>query len=237
MDSKTANKISRTFKRKKIDNFKKWRDAMKMTGKIPVKYSPFKRDAMLAFLIGLILGDGHICRFPRTEKLEIALGTIRPELIELTVNVVEHVFAKRPHILYPKGTRMIKVAVYQKYISKRLRISSGDRSQLNICIPTWIRRKRENYLAYLRGLYEAEASLCVHLPTSTYNFAFHNRNTSLLKNVELLLVYLGLHPEIRADEIRLRRKNEVKYFVSLIHFRQYPTKYDAGWSNGSLVAL
>lgn len=236
MNKKIAIKISKTFKKKKIDNFKKWRDTMRVVGKIPSSYGSLKRDQYLAFLIGIILGDGHICVFPRTEKLEIALGTNRPKLIELTKHIVELVFHKTPTICYPKHVNLARVMIYQKNISKRLKIPTGDRSQKTFKIPSWIVRKKLFYLSYLRGLYEAEASLCVHLQTSTYNFAFHNKNISLLGNVENLLKKLRLHPEKRSNAVRLRRKDEVKYFVALIKFRVYPTEY-AGWSNGSLVAL
>lgn len=229
----SVRKISETFKRKKIDNFKEWRVEAKRTGKIPNSYPAFKKDESLAFLIGLVLGDGHIDKFPRTEKLSIALGTDKPDLISFTVPVVEKVFNKTPVVSKAKESNMVRINLYQKYISKRLGVPSGNKGRAVIAIPGWIYRSKKYSLAYLRGLYEAEASLCIHLPTCTYNFAFTNRNPSLLGNVNFLLRRLKLHPEVRSVAIRLRRKKEVKYFESLINFRNY----NAGLSNGSLVAL
>lgn len=65
-------KISKTFKKKKIDNFKEWREKMKKMGKIRSSYPLFKKDGNLAELIGVILGDGNILKFPRTEALTIS---------------------------------------------------------------------------------------------------------------------------------------------------------------------
>lgn len=55
-----VKKISDTFKRKKIDNFSKWREEMKRIGKIRSFYPDFTKSNELAFLIGVSLGDGNI---------------------------------------------------------------------------------------------------------------------------------------------------------------------------------
>ena len=229
----SVKKISDTFKKKKIDNFFKWRCRARELGIIPKEYNPFNKDENLACLIGLILGDGHICKFARTEGLAIALGTDKPDLIKLTAFLVEKVFNKKPTIKKQKGSNAVKVNIYQKYISKRLGIPCGNRGKIIINVPYWIRKSKKFSLCYLRGLYEAEASLSIHLPTYTYNFSFSNTNPHLLKIVEDYLKSLNLHPEVRPKNVRLRRKEEVKYFKDLINFRSY----NAGWSNGSLVAL
>jgi hypothetical protein len=217
-------KMSDTFKREKIDNFKKWREKARTQGLIPASYPPFKKDEDLAFLVGIALGDGNIYRYARTEELRISLGTDKPKLIDYTSKVVEKVFNKKPHIHHPKNINMVKVSVYQKNISKRLGVPAGNRRYSTIGIPYWAWKYKRLLLACLRGLYEAEASLCIHLPTCTYNFAFHNRNEKLLHDVYLALIKLKLHPEVRPIAIRLRRRDEVKYFEKLINFRQY----DAG---------
>ena len=64
-------RMVKTFKARKIDNFKEWREKMKKMGKIPSDYPSFKKNGDLAELIGVILGDGHIAKFPRTEALTI----------------------------------------------------------------------------------------------------------------------------------------------------------------------
>lgn len=224
----SVKKISDTFKRKKIDNFSNWRINARKIGLIPSSYPSLKKDLNFAFLFGLVSGDGHIDKFPRTEKITIALGIDKPELIDFTASIVEEVFSKKPAVKKTSYSNMVRVSFYQKYISKRLKVPSGNRGKIRIKIPSWIRTNRKYLLACLRGLYEAEGSLSIHLPTYTYNFAFSNKNTSLLKFVSKSLIDLGFHPEVRSYAIRLRKKEEVKYFENLIKFR----KYGAGWCNG-----
>lgn len=153
-------KRSRTFKRKKIDNFYKWREKARLLGKIPNGYPKFKRDEKLAFLLGMVLGDGHIQKLPRTEGLKIALATKYPGLVEYTKNIIQRVFDKEPRVRKVKNSECFTVTIYQNNISKRLEIPTGDRSKLNFLIH------------FLRGLFEAEGSLSIHFPTCTYNFAF-----------------------------------------------------------------
>jgi hypothetical protein len=58
-------KVSETFKKKRLDNFKKWREKMKRLGKIRSNYPPLAQNGDLAELMGVVLGDGSIYKFPR----------------------------------------------------------------------------------------------------------------------------------------------------------------------------
>lgn len=220
LTDKRANKISETFLEKKIDNFKGWRESRKNI--YEEMYKPFKKDTKLAFLYGLALGDGNLHKFPRTEYLRIALGTDKPLLIAYTKNIIHQVISKSPTVHTSKTSACSYVTVYQKYLSKRLDIPLGARKTLPIRFPSWIWEDQLLLLSCLKGLFEAEASLSVHIPTYTYNFAFSNVNQSLLNEVEKALKKLEMHPERRINAVRLRRKKEVEEFSKLISFRKYP---------------
>ncbi|OGN11708.1 MAG: hypothetical protein A3C71_02945 [Candidatus Yanofskybacteria bacterium RIFCSPHIGHO2_02_FULL_43_15c] len=214
-------KMVKTFKIKKIDNFKKWREEARLSGKIPASYPEFKKDSNLSFLIGMTLGDGNIHKFDRTESLRIALASKYPELVVFTANKVKKVFGKNPTVRKVKNSECFTVGIYQNNISNRLGIPTGDRSRLNFKIPDWISENKTFLINFIRGLFEAEGSLSIHLPTCTYNFAFANKNKSLLKIVEKSLKLLGYHPEVRPVAVRLRRRAEVESFKQLIQFRMY----------------
>lgn len=211
-------KISMAFRRKKIDNFSRWRNYLKEIGKIP-SYEKFPKSDHLAFLIGLILGDGNITEFPKTEKLTIVLHIKYPALIAYTKVILEAFFQKK--ISLREDGNSIRLSLYQKFISKRLGILTGSRKNIRVMIPKWVWQSRKYLIAYLKGLFEAEGSLSIHQPTYTYNLQFSNRNFSLLKNVGKILEFLGFHPEYRKDSTRLRRRKEVEQCTSLINFRQY----------------
>lgn len=209
-------KISATMRARKIDNFKAWRDLHH-----PNSFQPFERSETLAFLIGITLGDGHVGKFLRTESLNITLGTDKPDLFQYTAKIVGIVFGKPPALLRRKRENAVDVRIYQKDISRRLGIPVGARDKLTIKLPRWIKEDKSFLLHCLKGLFEAEASLCIHHPTYTYNFSFANRNQSLLDEVKDALTGLGYHPERRRDAVRLRKKREALAFAELIKFRKY----------------
>lgn len=214
-------KISQTMKRRKIDNFSIWREKMKLSGKIRSHYPTLTKNGDLAELIGVVLGDGYIGKFPRTEELSIFSNSNNPGFIRRYSNLVEKIFSKKPAVAKHSMDSCIRIRIYQKNIQKRLKIPYSPRGKLKIQVPVWILGKREYIVRYLRGLYEAEGSHCVHEPTSTYKVFFSNRNSSLLRNVYILVRGLGFHPHRSLYQVQLSRKKEVFDFLDLIKFRKY----------------
>jgi intein/homing endonuclease len=217
----SVRKISDTMKRRKIDNFSAWRTRMRAEGKLKSHYPEFKKDGDLAELIGVVLGDGHIWKFPRTEELSIFSNSNNPGFVERYSKLVEKVFDKQPALTVHSGTNCIRIRIYQKNISARLGVPMSPRGKLRIVVPRWVLKDREFIVRYLRGLYEAEGSFCIHKATYTYKFLFSNRNTSMLSNVSTLLKKLGFHPHTSHDQVQLSRKKEVLQAKELIQFRKY----------------
>lgn len=214
-------KISQTMRSKRIDNFQKWRGKMREIGKIPDGYPPFLESEKLAEYIGVVLGDGNIGKFPRTERIIIVGNANNDGFIRRYAKLTDSIFNKKPTLSHVKGANAVRISLYQKKISDRLGIPTGNRSRLNLKIASWIWKNKKYLISLLRGLFEAEGSLSIHIPTGTYNFQFKNQNKSLLKIVLRSLKLLGYHPEIRINSIRLRKKIEVESFRKLIHFRVY----------------
>jgi hypothetical protein len=210
-----GRKISATMKARKIDNFKKWRHAHR------VHYARIPHDGNLAEYIGVVLGDGNIEAFPRTERLVIAGDAKKMDFIYRYAKMTEMLFKKAPVIMRATYSNVVRISIYQKFISKRLGVPTGNKEQFAYVLPAWIENNERHLVRFLRGLYEAEAYLSIHLPTCTYNFGFVNTNPYLLKIVENALRRLEFHPEIRNNAIRVRRRAEVERLKNLLQFRQY----------------
>jgi len=221
--SVSVRKTSDTMKKRKIDNFAKWRNEMKASGKIVSEYPLFEKNGDLAELIGVVLGDGHIRKFPRTEELSIFSNSNNPGFIKRYSDLVYKIFGKRPTLTKHGSTNCIRIRLYQKYIQKRLSVPYSPRGKLNIRIQGWIFRDKDYILRYLRGLYEAEGAHCVHIPTGTYKLFFANKNESMLQNVFRLMVKLGFHPHASRNNysVQISRKAEVCRAIELLQFRKY----------------
>jgi len=171
--------------------------------------------------MGVVLGDGYIGRFPRTEVLTILSNSNNEGFINRYAKLVKKIFKKSPSVIKRKSSNCVEIKLYQKEIGRRLGVPFSPREHKEIKIPKWIICNKANLRRYLRGLYEAEGSFCVHKPTCTYKFLFGNRNKSLLRNVYNGLIVLGFHPHKSKDKIQVSRKKEVYAVKNLIKFRQY----------------
>lgn len=217
----SVKKISDTMKRRGLDNFSVWRERMKKLGRIKSKYPPLTKNGDLAELVGVILGDGHIKKFPRTEELSIFSNSNNKGFIDRYAKLVNNLFDKQPAITHHGRSDCTRIRIYQNNIQQRLRIPYSPRGKLKIVIPFWILKNKEFMIRYLRGLYEAEGSFCVHRPTYTYKFFFSNRNSSMISNVCLLLKKLGFHPHVSNDNVQISKKDEVYRALELFRFRKY----------------
>lgn len=213
-------KISETLRRKKINNFANWQKQQKRLGRIKSFYPALKKSGDLAELIGVILGDGHIGKFPRTEILAIFSNKNNKGFVKRYSLLVQKIFGKKPANLN-HGRGCTRISIYEKNISKRLDIPSGARGKVNFSIPDWIINNRNYLKRYLRGLYEAEGSFCVHKPTYTYKFFFSNKNESLLDNVYYGMGILGFHLNKYKYKIQISRREEVYRAINLLRFRKY----------------
>lgn len=214
-------KISETMRTRKIDNFKVWREQMKNEGRIKSRYPTLKKDGDLAELMGVVLGDGYIGEFPRTEVLRIVSNANNSGFIHRYGRLVEKIFEKKPHIAKRKKSNAVDITMYEKNIGERLSIPTGARRDKKISVPRWISSNNEFVVRYLRGLYEAEGTLAFHEKTYTHKIIFTNRNRSLLRNVHGLVRKLGFHPHYSSYKIQVSRKQEVQDLKNLLRFRDY----------------
>ncbi|MFZ4500476.1 MAG: LAGLIDADG family homing endonuclease [Minisyncoccia bacterium] len=216
----SVRKISETMKERKIDNFSAWRKNARASGTIATPQELVK-NGNLAELIGMILGDGSIHIYDRTEGVRIVLPTKKPGMIERYTDLVETVFGKKPSVIKRKNSECVDIRLYQKSLSQRLGIPAGARGNMEHQVPKWIVQKQDFVIRYLRGLYEAEGCFCTHLPTSTYKLIFSNVNPSLLNIVAILLAGLGFHPHMTRRDVQLSRKEEVYRAMEVLQFGKY----------------
>jgi hypothetical protein len=217
----SVKKISVTMRAGGIDNFARWREQARSTGIIPKTYPSFVRNGDLAELMGVVLGDGNIQQFPRTEALRIVGNARHTGFITRYTKIIERVFGKKPHVAKRKDADAVNITLYQKYISKRLGLPTGAKRNLRVKVPKWILDDSKYTCRYLRGLYESDGSHSIHKPTYTYKLFFTNKNESLLQIVFDLVKGLGFHPHMSRDNVQVSRKSEVQKLKDLLQFRRY----------------
>lgn len=217
----SVRRISQTMRLRKVDNFEKWRNKARRSGLLKSEYAPLEKNEDLAELIGVILGDGHICAHARCESLRITGNFSNKEFTKRYATLTQRVFGKNPVVAKVKTTNAVTITIYEKHISTRLGIPSGNRSKLEYKLPIWIRKNKQYTLRFLRGLYEAEGSECHHEATFTHKLFFTNHNPSLLLLVAKLIQKLGFTTNIYKYNVQVSRKKEVQDLINLLEFRNY----------------
>lgn len=216
-----AQKIAMAMRRAGLDNFAAWREDARREGKFgtPDRALPFSGN--LAEFIGVVLGDGNISAFPRTERLIIACDSQKPDFIARYARITAELFSKKPTVSRMKGMQCVRISIYQRGIAARLGLPTGSRATLQYRVPAWIAKSEAMLIRFLRGLYEAEGSISYHPATYTHKLLFSNRNRHLLDAVYRGLVKLRFHPHRSPDKIQLSRKDEVRRCLKLLRFRKY----------------
>lgn len=214
--SSSVRKTSDTMRKKHLDNFKSWRDAVKKKN-----YRTFKKDGDLAELLGVILGDGHIYKHDRCESLRIVADAGKPDFVKRYANIVSILFDKKPNVAKRKESNAVNITIYQKEISSRLDIPAGSRAKFRYKLPRWIASSHEFKLRLLRGLYEAEGSVSHSPATYTHKFMFSNANQHLLRLVASLVRELGFTVSVSANKAQVSRKEDVQKLANLLQFRCY----------------
>ncbi|MBI4845645.1 MAG: hypothetical protein HY810_04120 [Candidatus Omnitrophica bacterium] len=182
-------------------------------------YKSLKKTTELAELIGIILGDGHIQKFPRTERIVITCGFVKKEYIKRIVNIVTKIFEKAPSVLRRKTENVIDVSLYRCGISGLLEIPSGNKIKNNVGVPAWIKKKCEFAISCLKGLFETDG--CIQYAPSNYAQYIELKNLCEQIKVDTyyMLKHLGYTPQLGKSYVRLARKKEVESFRKLIKFR------------------
>ncbi|NQT46845.1 MAG: hypothetical protein HQ593_05150 [Candidatus Omnitrophica bacterium] len=211
-------KISKTMTAKSMSNFTNWHKLRRKS----LNYA-IKKSENLAELIGVILGDGSIEKYPRTQRLWITCDLRNDRYIQHLVNIIKEIFNKRPSLRKKKSQRgyAIDIYLYRCKLSAKLGIHAGNKIKNNVGVPVWIKKNKKFIIKCLKGLFETDG--CFHEDKLNYTrtIEFTNFCSHLREDVHSMLKQLGYHPQLGKRYVRLARNKEVYDFKRLINFRNY----------------
>ena len=213
-------KLSDTLRNRVSWNFSKWQEGQRKEWERR-RNIKFNRNTDLAELIGVILGDGNLSKYDRTESIRVVCHSAKVRYIKHIVMLMERVFDKKPSIQKRKKENAVTIVIYMCNLSKRLGIPLGNKIKNNVKVPAWIKRKKSYIISCLKGLFETDG--CFHKDPSNYTHIIELKNLCINIRVDTysMLKRLSLNPQISIKYVRLARKKEVYFFKNLIKFREY----------------
>ncbi|MDQ3813345.1 MAG: hypothetical protein M3347_05285 [Armatimonadota bacterium] len=113
----------------------------------------------LAYLIGVISGDGNLWANSRTCKLGISCDARYPDLIEKYMRLIERLTGRAPSVRARKGGSYFEICLYGKGLSTLLNIPCGAKASNGYAVPEWIFEKPEYVRKFLLGLIETDGGV------------------------------------------------------------------------------
>lgn len=186
-----------------------------------------EKDAELAEIVGIMLGDGcnYYNAYYHQYEVRIAANYANEQeyLRKIVIPLFERLFGLQGKI----KTQANIGTIYACFASRELcQFLSGigiptGRAKSKAGIPSWIKSKEQFLAACLRGLIDTDGSI-FRLSRRDYRLlriSFKNNNRKLLEDARQGFVSLGFHPsKIIINQFFLTRKADITDYVAKIGF-------------------
>jgi hypothetical protein len=171
-------------------------------------------DADYAELLGMYLGDGHITRLARTERLRIALDAAHPRIVEDTRALLTRAFPdNRVNSVLADGGHTVVLHVYNVHLSCYFpQAGPGKKHLRRMSFAPW---QREHLAAapwaFLRGCIRSDGCVFINRtgPYEYLSYGFYNLSREILDLFVETCHSLGLRPCVYAKAVRLNRREDV----------------------------
>jgi lambda repressor-like predicted transcriptional regulator len=215
--------------------------AVRRANSLEAKALPPSED--LAYLIGVVCGDGSLWQTPRTVQLSISCDARYPELIETYVALIERVLGKAPRVTWHGENTYAEVALYSKSLPTILQLPTGKKTN-DYPVGNWIWDNLGYVRGFLRGLIETDgnvyhefrkggwASRCRFTNKSAAIMEAFMRGTALL-GYSLRRVQWDARLTVTAEVHRLARELDLKKERVYIQKGQIATPRPRGLSDAT----
>jgi hypothetical protein len=179
-------------------------------GTRPIRFEP----ADYTELLGLYLGDGHITRLARTERLRIFLDSRHGTIVEETAALLRRCFpANRLGRFHPAGERMVVLWLYQGHLSCLFpQHGPGKKHERSIVLEPWQRDLvAAAPWALLRGLIRSDGCVFINR-TGKYeylSYCFDNESADIRRLFVDTCRQVGVDCRLAGTSVRIYRRASV----------------------------
>lgn len=159
----------------------------------------------LAELVGIIMGDGSITN----NQLRIYLDRKVDKNYSLFIsNLIKEIFNECPSVITRKSRGTIEITLSGVMIIKSLEkigLRRGNKIFNNISFPSWILKKKAYKTACIRGLFDTDGGLYLHVHKNWKNkkpylgWCFSSSSKNILKNYYRSLLNIGIRGRLASE--------------------------------------
>lgn len=183
----------------------------------PVRLAP----GDYAELLGLYLGDGHISRLARTERLRLHLDARYPDVVAEAQELMVRSFpANRVGRMARHDGSMVVLCVYHGHLSCLFpQAGPGKKHERRILLEPWQVALVENApWRFLRGCIRSDGCVFVNRtgPYEYLSYEFSNLSADILDLFVTTCARCGLQPRRYRRYVRLYRRDDVARLVARV---------------------
>lgn len=194
--------------------------------KVKQKLSPIANKALLAYVIGLALGDGNLSNpNGRATRLRITCDLKYPNLIKTIQTSIQKLFPQNKVSLVKRNNNenCVDISCYSNRWEKILgwQAKKGSKLIQKVSIPSWIRTKDDFKINCLKGLIETDGS--IYLDRGYKTIMFTTAIYPLAQDVFEMISSLGFAPKLYKAKnsnnnliYRIRIAKSVQKFLDLV---------------------
>ncbi len=180
----------------------------------PIKKN-ISKSKELAEFIGIMLGDGNICK----NQMVVCFDKRNKKYISYVKEKCKKLFGIDLKYRYLKNTNAAYLYYYNKELIERLinfGLKRGNKIKNQIRIPEWIKQNEAYSKMCIRGLIDTDGSIYVCKREKQKYISFTNFNQQLLNDFKEQTKKLGYSfaNSSRQHDACLYRKNEVVRFIN-----------------------
>src|SRR5258708_779653 len=189
----------------------------------PEAAHPLPPSAELAYLLGVISGDGCLYQHKRTCELYITCDNDYPDLIEKYVALVKSLLSGKVRLDHPKESDCTVIRLCNSNLPVLLNLPCGAKKADSYPIPEWIFDSVEFVKPFIRGLIETDGGIyIIHRGKAC---GWHCHFTAYLEPIMLAFLrgtgLLGYEFQRKGHKARLSITPEVKYFVQTLEITKH----------------
>jgi hypothetical protein len=182
-------------------------------------------DIDYAELLGLYLGDGHITRGPRTDRLRLSLDSRYRSIVEETVALLERSFPQNQVGRHREdGGSCTIVWIYSNHLTCLFpQHGPGKKHQRPILLEPWQERIVEaEPWAFLRGCIRSDGCIFIN-PTGAYrylSYEFANRSPDIRELFVSTCKLVGVNCRTYRDRVRICRRQSVQLLAANVGIKE-----------------
>ena len=184
-----------------------------------------RKSKKLAEFIGIMLGDGGFTS--KNRQIQITLNNRDDkEYIKFVSGLIYELFNRKPSVFKCKDAMASKICVSSinlvNYLLK-LGMKAGNKIEIQVDIPDWIKNNKSYSLACVRGLIDTDGCVFNHqyyINDKLYSYkkiTFTTYSQPMLKSVFKILQTIGLNPRLSNNrDVRIDSQNDMQMYFNLV---------------------